>query len=77
MTFASTSTRAQPLVRLAHRVVLAWGWQRAAIAFLAGAVSVLALAPFDLWPVLFLTFPLLVWLVDGAAAGRRLRSSWA
>lgn len=70
MTFASTSTRAQPLVRLAHRVVLAWGWQRAAIAFSAGAVSVLALAPFDLWPVLFLTFPLLVWLVDGAAAGR-------
>ncbi len=30
----------------------------------------LALAPFDLWPVLFLTFPVLVWLVDGAAAGK-------
>ena len=28
------------------------------------------MAPFDLWPVLFLTFPVLVWLVDGAAAGR-------
>src|SRR5262245_9062890 len=26
--------------------------------------------PFDAWPVLFLTFPVLVWLTDGAAAGR-------
>ena len=70
MTIADTSPRTQPIVRLAHRVVMAWGWQRAAIAFAAGAVSVLALAPTDLWPVLFLTFPVLVWLVDGAAAGR-------
>ena len=30
----------------------------------------LALAPFDAWPVLFFTFPVLVWLIDGAAAGR-------
>ncbi len=29
-------------------------------------VSVLAFAPFFLWPVLFLTFPVLVWLIDGA-----------
>ena len=40
------------------------------MAFAAGAVSVLAMAPFDAWPVLFFTFPVLVWLVDGAAAGR-------
>jgi apolipoprotein N-acyltransferase len=50
--------------------VLAWGWQRAAIAFVAGAASALALAPFNAWPILFLTFPVLVFLVDGAAAGR-------
>ena len=36
----------------------------------AGALSALAMAPFDAWPVLFVTFPILVWLVDGAAAGR-------
>ncbi len=70
MTIADTTPRTRPIVRLAHRVVLAWGWQRALIAFTAGAVSVLALSPTDLWPVLFLTFPVLVWLVDGAAAGR-------
>ncbi|HKA74932.1 MAG TPA: apolipoprotein N-acyltransferase [Xanthobacteraceae bacterium] len=61
---------AAPLIRFAHWTVLAWGWQRAAIAFLAGAVSVLALAPFNLWPVMFLTFPVVVWLIDGSAAGR-------
>jgi apolipoprotein N-acyltransferase len=58
------------LEALAHAVVLAWGWRRAAIAFLAGAASTVALAPLNLWPVLFLTFPLLVWLIDGATAGR-------
>jgi apolipoprotein N-acyltransferase len=58
------------LEALAHAVVLAWGWRRAAIAFLAGAASTLGLAPLNIWPVLFLTFPLLVWLIDGAAAGR-------
>ncbi|HEU5017400.1 MAG TPA: apolipoprotein N-acyltransferase [Pseudolabrys sp.] len=50
--------------------MLAYGWRRAAIAFVAGAASALAMAPFDAWPVLFLTFPVLVWLVDGSAAGR-------
>ena len=27
------------------------------------------MAPFNAWPVLFLTFPVMVWLIDGAAAG--------
>jgi apolipoprotein N-acyltransferase len=58
------------LTRLAHWVVLSWGWRRALVAFAAGGVSALAMAPFGAWPVLFLTFPILVWLVDGAAAGR-------
>ena len=64
--------RAAPVIvtRLAYAVVLAWGWRRALIAFVAGAASALALAPIDAWPVLFLTFPVLVWLVDGSAAGR-------
>lgn len=59
------------LTRLAHSIVLAWGWQRAAVAFVAGAASALALAPIDLWPILFVTFPVLTWLIDGASAGRR------
>jgi apolipoprotein N-acyltransferase len=50
-------------------IILAWGWKRAAIALLAGALSSLAMAPFNAWPVLFLTFPVVVLLIDGAAAG--------
>jgi apolipoprotein N-acyltransferase len=51
-------------------IILAWGWKRAAIALVAGALSALAMAPFNAWPVLFVTFPVAVWLIDGAAAGR-------
>jgi apolipoprotein N-acyltransferase len=60
----------EKITRLAHWIVRSWGWRRALVAFSAGAVSVLAMAPFDAWPVLFFTFPILVWLVDGAAGGR-------
>ncbi|MGB8397610.1 apolipoprotein N-acyltransferase [Bradyrhizobium sp.] len=51
-------------------LILTWGWKRAAIALVAGALSALAMAPFNAWPVLFLTFPVAVWLIDGAGAGR-------
>jgi len=52
-------------------IILAWGWKRALIALAAGALSALAMAPFNAWPVLFVTFPVAVWLIDGAAAGKR------
>jgi apolipoprotein N-acyltransferase len=54
----------------AHAIILTWGWRRAAIALVAGLLSTLAMAPFNAWPILFLTFPVLVWLIDGAAGGR-------
>jgi apolipoprotein N-acyltransferase len=55
---------------LINSIVLAWGWRRCAIALVAGALSALAMAPLNLWPILFLTFPILVWLIDGAGMGR-------
>jgi len=58
------------LEALFQAIILSWGWRRWLIAFAAGALSALAMAPFDAWPILFLTFPTLVWLIDGAAAGR-------
>lgn len=58
------------LAAVAYRIVLAWGWRRRLIAMAAGAVSTLAMAPFDLWPVLAITLPVFVWLLDGAGAGR-------
>jgi apolipoprotein N-acyltransferase len=50
---------------LAKPIILAQGWRRMLMAFLAGAASTLALAPINFWPVMFVTFPLLVWLLDG------------
>lgn len=49
-------------------LILLSGWPRNFAALLAGAVSALAMAPFDFFPVLFLTIPALVWLMDGAAS---------
>jgi apolipoprotein N-acyltransferase len=62
--------RADKLHALGLAIILSWGWKRAAIALLAGAASALAMAPFNAWPVLFATFPVAVWLIDGAGAGR-------
>jgi apolipoprotein N-acyltransferase len=50
-------------------IILCWGWKRVALALVAGALSALAMAPFNAWPVLFLTLPVMVWLIDGAGAG--------
>ena len=58
------------LARLSQSIVLADGWRRAGIAFAAGAASALAMAPFNAWPVLLVTFPVLIWLTDGAGGGR-------
>jgi apolipoprotein N-acyltransferase len=53
---------------LIHIIVLSYGWRRWLIAFAAGAVSAAATAPLSFWPILFVTFPVLVWLIDGAGA---------
>jgi apolipoprotein N-acyltransferase len=57
--------------RLAHSVMLSWGWKRRGIAFAAGAASALAQPPFFAFPLLWLTFPVLIWLLDGAVAEGR------
>jgi apolipoprotein N-acyltransferase len=54
------------LSRLAQTIALAQGWWRILIAILAGAASTLALPPTNIWPLPFITFPILVWLVDGS-----------
>jgi apolipoprotein N-acyltransferase len=55
---------------LAKPVIVASGWRRVLMAFLAGAASTLALAPINFWPVMFVTFPPLVWFLDGVGAAR-------
>lgn len=53
--------------RLAGRIILLWGWRRVLVALLAGAFAALAQAPFDFFAAAFVSFPLLVWLLDGAS----------
>ncbi|MBB3352027.1 apolipoprotein N-acyltransferase [Rhizobium sp. BK049] len=54
--------------RLADRVILVWGLKRSLVAVAAGAFAALALPPFGFFAAMFLSFTLLVWLLDGAAA---------
>lgn len=60
--------------RWAHFIILQWGWRRNLLAFLAGGLTTLALPPYGLWPVIFITFPVLVWLLDGLVASGSRRS---
>jgi apolipoprotein N-acyltransferase len=57
------------MTAIAQRVILAWGWRRFLVAFLAGAAGALAMAPFGLLPALAVSLTVAVWLIDGAAAG--------
>lgn len=50
---------------LAGRVILLWGWRRFLVAFAAGAFAALAQAPFDFSAACFVSFPVLVWLLEG------------
>lgn len=63
-------------VSLAARVAGQTGWRRLALAFGSGALAALAMAPVGFWPVLAVSFPVLVLLIDGAAA-RRPAGRWA
>ncbi len=50
--------------RVATFIAQLTGAKRAGLAAAAGAITVLAFAPIHAWPVLFLSFGLLVWLLD-------------
>ncbi|MHA1554093.1 MAG: apolipoprotein N-acyltransferase [Alphaproteobacteria bacterium] len=54
--------------RFSDSIIVLWGWRRAVVALVAGALSALAFAPFHLFPILWITIPVLIWLLDGAAA---------
>jgi apolipoprotein N-acyltransferase len=54
---------------LARRLGGLAGWRRLAAALVLGALAVLALPPFFVLPVLFISYTGLVWLIDGSAKG--------
>ena len=72
---ALTPAGPQQLARLRTWIMGLSGWRRAFTAFTAGGISVLGFAPFFVSPILFLTFPILVWLIDGSSGPRRAASA--
>ena len=69
------SEKSAPLAALRLRIMALTGWRRAAVAFIAGGLSALAYAPIFAAPVLFLTLPILVWLIDASPNWRRAASA--
>lgn len=68
---ASEDGVASAVQRARDVVAASAGWRRPAYAVAAGSLSVLAFAPFLAAPVLFLTLPVFVWLIDSAPDCRR------
>jgi apolipoprotein N-acyltransferase len=58
---------ATPLCRIAQEMAAQQGWRRYGLAFLLGALLAAGLPPVDLTPVVFIVFPLYLWLDDGSA----------
>ncbi|MCA1438869.1 apolipoprotein N-acyltransferase [Ensifer sp. IC4062] len=54
------------MTRLAGRIMLLSGVSRLFLAFLAGLLAVLTQPPFGIFAAAFVSFPVLVWLIDGA-----------
>ena len=59
------------VAELSDRFTLAWGRTRVFAALAAGGIAALSMAPTGTyaWPAIFIAFPMLVWLIDGAGAG--------
>jgi apolipoprotein N-acyltransferase len=64
-----------PIAIFRSRIMGLGGWKRALVACAAGGLSALAFAPMFASPVLFLTLPVFVWLIDASANWRRAASA--
>lgn len=66
---------------LAQVILLSWGWQRRVLLLAAGAAAGgLVHGPLHLFPILWLSLPVLVWALDGvldARPGRGWRRLWS
>jgi apolipoprotein N-acyltransferase len=58
------------MTALAQSFTILWGWRRLAAAFGFGALAAASMQPLLLWPVLLISMPVLIWLLDGIAVER-------
>ena len=58
------------MIRLARGVAALRGWRRVAASFGSGIVAAAALPPLGVFPLLAVSFTVLVWLIDGCRRGR-------
>jgi apolipoprotein N-acyltransferase len=56
---------------IATAIILASGWRRCLIAFSAGAIGALAMAPINFFPAFIIPMTAAVWLIDGCAETRQ------
>jgi apolipoprotein N-acyltransferase len=62
----------------ARRLAGMTGWRRLAAAFVAGAITIAAFPPASMVPVLWLSFPILIWLLEGCSTRREAAfTGWA
>ncbi|MDX5592020.1 apolipoprotein N-acyltransferase [Pseudovibrio sp. SPO723] len=54
--------------RVARPFLLSWGLRRSLLATTLGAAAAVSMPPYGAFPLLFLCFPCLIWLLDGATA---------
>ncbi|RCW87363.1 apolipoprotein N-acyltransferase [Phyllobacterium bourgognense] len=66
VTISRAEKEAGVVQRLPGKIILLSGWRRVVLAFLMGALASFALPPYDFFAVCFISFPVLVWLIDGA-----------
>jgi apolipoprotein N-acyltransferase len=61
---------------IAQSVGMLGFWRKAGLLLLAGAAAGLAMPPFDFWPLLFLSFPILVWSLDQVSWRGAFAQGW-
>ncbi|MEQ1753939.1 MAG: apolipoprotein N-acyltransferase [Micropepsaceae bacterium] len=75
---AETALSFEFLRQIARRIQHVQGWRRRGAAVLAGLIASLGFAPMYAYPVVFLAFPVLVWLMDSSQSqGRDWRAAFA
>ena len=62
------------MIRVTEFLREARGWRRAGLALIAGSAAALSMPPLDFWPLLFVAFPAVLFMLEGIEREQRLRS---